>query len=144
MSQTYEPIPDLTFGQRKGDRENDLFDWLRSHCEWREGTWSATAPVFEAYAAWEKGKHGISVADRSIAQSLFALGYRVESGKVLSVFLRGKEATVPVAAKQSGEGLRVAAPSADLIEANLGPIKPEPEPEVRFIEHGPMPTKKKD
>lgn len=126
MSQIYVPIPDFTPGLPKVDREGDLFKWLSDNCEWREREWSATHPIYEAYAAWEKSKQGMPVAARSVEQSLVSLGFIVQGARVLGVFLREKDATMPVAAPQSDEVARVGSPSSALIEANVGPLPPQP------------------
>lgn len=139
MSKAYVPIPDFTPGLPKVDRDGDLFKWLSNNCEWREREWSATQPIYEAFATWEKSKYGMPVVARSVEQSLVSLGFVVQGARVLGVFLRGIESTNPAAAKHSDEGVRVASPSAGLIEANVGLLKPEPKPDVTFVEAGPMP-----
>jgi hypothetical protein len=145
MSQTYTPVPDQTPGGPKYGREKELFDWLRLNCQWREGEWCDTQPLLEGFASWEKAQFGMPVSGRSIAQSLTALGYRVEGAKVLGILLRGKDA-VPTPEKpvdeQSLRGGSAAPVNPDLYAANGVLMEIPKKPEVTFIENGPQPRPK--
>lgn len=125
----YQPVPDLTAGRPKYDREHDLFQWLREHCEWIESQPLDKQPVYKAYAEWEKAKYGIRPSDRTIDRSVTTLGFILDGSCVFGISLRGKDAVREVQ-PQPNEGMRVASPSPSLIAANIGVVKPEPIPEV--------------
>lgn len=139
MSARYVIVPDLVPGKKKTQREADFFEWAGANCEYRETQKTELQPILDGYRRWEKKRYGLDVADQSIKQAITGIGYVVSEPSVFGLFLRSPEATVPAEAQPRNEGIRVASPSAGLIEANLGPLKPEPKPEVRFVEAGDMP-----
>jgi hypothetical protein len=156
MSETYVPIPDLTAGRPKYGREQDIFKWLRAHCEWREGQKSHKESLFKAYAAWELAEYGLPVAPRSIEQSLITLGHNVDGEYIFGAFLRRKEATpAPPKHSPSLQGGTAAlvfprelsiSPTDDPIvraqkEAYNEALHPKPKPEITFVEHGPARAK---
>jgi hypothetical protein len=142
MRDQYTPVPDLVPGKNKTQRETDFFAWAIANCEYRETQKAELQPIIDGYRGWEKKRYGMDVAEQSIKKAITGNGYVVAEPWVIGLSLRGKDNAVPLVQPRPNEGIRVASPSPSLIEAN-NPIKPEPKPEITFVEAGPMPWARK-